>query len=330
MIVFNLKNEALIKTIVTILSGLIALSFQCIFIPFLFEKNSIDTTKYIFLFLALFFVVLIGFIVPFLRNVKINADSFSTILIIIVSTIPLLILYFCLRLVLIGKVTKFKYKFFNFTASAAIMFLGVWVFYRGKSNPKAYIKVFNHTGPIDYLLTILALGGSPFNVMAGINLANSKGGTLFDKFLAWTIGFMVRKYSISVDRNSSASKKEAFEKMKQELLLGKTIGIFPEGGRTTKEEIMNGVVLKKFQTGAFRLAWETKTPIQPVIFDFPAIWKAKDDDFWGISPCLIYIRFLPIVDPTEFETIEDFMNYCHEVMEEKLRKSKQLQKFLKN
>jgi 1-acyl-sn-glycerol-3-phosphate acyltransferase len=330
MFIFNLKNEALVKTLVTFISGFVFLCFIFMFIPFVFEKDSIDITQYIFFLSILFFVVLIGLIIPFLRNIKINMDGIATIMIILVSSIPLLLLYFSLRLVLIGKVTKFKYKFFNFAVSAASMLLGVWVIYTGKSNPKGRIQIYNHTGPWDYLGALLALGGSPFNAVAGINLANAKGGTIFDKFLTWTVGFMVKNYSISVDRNDPVSRKNAFEKMKVELGLGKFIGIFPEGGRVSKKEIFEGIILKDFQNGAFKLAWDTKTPIQPVVFDFPATWKAKDDDFWGITPCLIYIRFLSLVDPNNFNSIEEFKKECRDRMEDKLKKSKQLEKFLKN
>lgn len=325
-----IKNKALVKTFITFISGYFFLYFGCVLVPYLIEKDSISTTQIVFLLFAGFFVILIGIITPFLRKIKFSIDGFSTILIVLVSSIPLLILYLLLRLVLIGKVTKFKYKYFNFTASVASTFLGAPVIYRGKSNPKAKILIYNHTGPWEYLGAILALGGGPFNVVAGINLANTKIGTIFDKFLAWTIGFMVKKYSISVDRNSINSKLEVIDKMKEELALGKRIGIFPEGGRLTKQEILNGAILKGFKSGAFRVAWETKSPIQPVIFDFPAIWKAKDDDFWGVSPCLVYIRYLPLVDPVKFSSREEFQEKCRSMMEDKIRESKQLKKFLRS
>lgn len=327
MIVLNLKNESLIKTSVAFFSGFLFLAFLSIFIPFFIDKDSIYTTQHIFLYLTLFFLGLTGVIVPFLRNVNMNADGIGSVLIVLVSSIPLILLYFTLRLVLIGKVNKFKYKFFNFTASTASMLLGVWTIYKGKVDPRAKIQIYNHTSPWDYLGTVMALGGSPFNAVAGINLAKAKG-SLFDKFLAWTIGFMVKKYSISVDRTSKISRVETYEKMKIELALGKNIGIFPEGGRSTKKEITEGVLLKSFQSGAFKLSWETKIPIQPIIFDFPGTWKAKNDDFWGISPCLIYIRYLPSVDPKKFCSIEEFTMFCRYEMQKVLANSKQLKKFL--
>lgn len=66
---------------------------------------------------------------------------------------------------------------------------------------------------------------------------------------------------ISLKRGDKESVKKMMKKSEEVLEKGESVFIFPEGTRSPDSEI------KKFKSGAFRLALETNTPILPVLID---------------------------------------------------------------
>lgn len=69
-------------------------------------------------------------------------------------------------------------------------------------------------------------------------------------------GLMVKALGILVDRKDEASRKKSYEYMKQTLLEGHSLFIYPEGTRNRTSEPM-----KDFYDGAFRSAIEAQVPI---------------------------------------------------------------------
>ncbi|MBD3724995.1 MAG: 1-acyl-sn-glycerol-3-phosphate acyltransferase [Flavobacteriaceae bacterium] len=67
---------------------------------------------------------------------------------------------------------------------------------------------------------------------------------------------------IMVDRSSSKSRYQVFERAQKRLQQGLSICIFPEGGVPDDESI----ILDEFKDGAFRLAIEHQIPIIPMSF----------------------------------------------------------------
>jgi 1-acyl-sn-glycerol-3-phosphate acyltransferase len=74
-------------------------------------------------------------------------------------------------------------------------------------------------------------------------------------------GFLYRNAAVMVDRSSPKNRARSVRTLKQFIRFGISIFIFPEG--TFNE---TGQPLKSFYDGAFRIAIETQTPIQPLIF----------------------------------------------------------------
>jgi 1-acyl-sn-glycerol-3-phosphate acyltransferase len=278
----------------------------------------------------------VGILVPFFRRffdiLKVDRldflDSLFTAIILLVSFFPLIFL-FVLTITLIRhkRFEKYKYKIFNFSISASLFLIGVRVKYFGRRDESAKVVIANHTSPLDYFLIAQTMGTKDWNVLAGINLAFNRR-TWSDKLIAWSIGYIVKNYAITIDRTDEVSRKKSFERMNQELRDGKNIAVFPEGTRTPKEKIKQGVLLQDFKIGAFKLAWQEKSTIQPVVYDLPALWKGKDDKFWGIHPCRIKAYLLEAVDPKDFDRIEDFMDTCRVNMLEVLKKSKTVKSFI--
>jgi 1-acyl-sn-glycerol-3-phosphate acyltransferase len=66
---------------------------------------------------------------------------------------------------------------------------------------------------------------------------------------------------VKVDRNNSGQRSRSVRQLKSVLKKGISIFIFPEGTFNKTHE-----PLKEFYDGAFRIAIETQTPIQPILF----------------------------------------------------------------
>ena len=114
---------------------------------------------------------------------------------------------------------------------------------------KSYMFVANHTSMTDIML-MLAIEKNPFVFVGKKELAKIP---LF--------GFFYKRTCILVDRNSSKSKKEVFDRAQQRLNSGLSICIFPEGGVYNECDLVC-----EFKAGAFRLALEHQIPIIPMTF----------------------------------------------------------------
>jgi 1-acyl-sn-glycerol-3-phosphate acyltransferase len=114
---------------------------------------------------------------------------------------------------------------------------------------KSYMFVANHTSMTDIML-MLAVEKNPF-VFVG-----KKELTKIPLF-----GYFYKRTCILVDRSSTKSKKEVFNRAQQRLNSGLSICIFPEGGVYNDCEL-----ICEFKNGAFRLAIEHQIPIVPMTF----------------------------------------------------------------
>ena len=114
---------------------------------------------------------------------------------------------------------------------------------------KSYMFVANHTSMTDIML-MLSIVKNPFVFVGKKELSKIP---LF--------GFFYKRTCILVDRNSSKSRMQVFERAQKRLNQGLSICIFPEGGVPDES-----VILDTFKDGAFRLAIEHEIPIVPLIF----------------------------------------------------------------
>ena len=301
-------------------------------------KNSdrtINTTKYIYFGYLAFFLILIGIIVPLFRKAwlylriskRSPLDGLATILLGIVSCVPLLILS-AATLFLLKKKYVDVYKVFHFSIAVSIVLMGSWVRYHGRKDPAARITVFNHTGWPDYFFGSLSMGTAPWTIVAGINL-RKETPTFWDKCIAHSIGKIVERYAISIDRKDSQSRASTARKIIQALDSGINVALFPEGGRTPKSKIRQGVLLQEFHEAIFRIAFEKGVLIQPVVFDWPVMLRGKGDDWWGIHPGKIDVTYVPSFDPKDYENPEELKAACWKAMHEVLASSKKVQTFLK-
>jgi len=155
----------------------------------------------------------------------------------------------------IAKERWYPYFFIMARIWAKFILFGMGFYYRVEREQqleehKSYMFVANHTSMADIML-MLAIVRHPFVFVGKKELAKIP---LF--------GFFYKRTCILVDRKSSKSRMEVFNRAEKRLNQGLSICIFPEGGVPDDET----VELDGFKDGAFRLAIEHQIPIVPMTF----------------------------------------------------------------
>ncbi len=150
----------------------------------------------------------------------------------------------------------------------------------GKENfekGKNYVVVCNHNSLMDVPIT------TPF--VPGANKTIAKKS--FTK--APIFGWVYRRGSVLVDRNSEESRRESFAEMKKTLSEGLHMVIYAEGTRNRTSD-----PLKSFHNGAFKLAVESHKNIIPaLIFNTKTVLPPHKPFF--LWPHSLEMHFLPAV-----------------------------------
>jgi len=149
----------------------------------------------------------------------------------------------------------YPYFFIMARIWAKVILFGMGFYYKVEREQeiephKSYMFVANHTSMADIML-MLAVTRNPFVFVGKKELSKIP---LF--------GFFYKRTCILVDRKSSKSRMEVFNRAQKRLNQGLSICIFPEGGVPDNESIL----LDEFKDGAFRLAIEHEIPIVPITF----------------------------------------------------------------
>ncbi len=158
-------------------------------------------------------------------------------------------------IVSILKEKWYPYFFVMARIWARFILFGMGFYYRVEreqepEDRKSYMFVANHTSMADIML-MLAVTRNPFVFVGKQELVKIP---LF--------GFFYKRTCILVDRKSSKSRMEVFDRAQKRLEQGLSICIFPEGGVPDDENVL----LDDFKDGAFRLALEHQIPIVPITF----------------------------------------------------------------
>jgi 1-acyl-sn-glycerol-3-phosphate acyltransferase len=156
------------------------------------------------------------------------------------------------------------------------------VFEEGKS----YVLVANHTSMTDIMLMLVLVKNHPFVFVGKKELAQIP-----------IFGFIYKRVCILVDRNSSKSRFQVFERAQKRIQQGLSICIFPEGGVPEEH-----IVLDEFKDGAFRIAIEHQLPIVPMVFYDNK--KRFSYTFFSGSPGKMRAKILPII-LTQGKTLGD-------------------------
>jgi 1-acyl-sn-glycerol-3-phosphate acyltransferase len=150
----------------------------------------------------------------------------------------------------------------------------------GKENvddKNSLIFIANHRSYIDAALIFLAIP-KYFKPLGKAEMGNVP-----------IFGPIYKSVAISVDRSSPFNRARSVKLLKRQILRGTSIVMFPEGTFNMSDE-----PLIDFYDGAFRIAIETQTDIQPFIITGT---QQILDRFSAISikPGFIDVKFLPTI-----------------------------------
>jgi 1-acyl-sn-glycerol-3-phosphate acyltransferase len=189
-----------------------------------------------------------------MRGIKIIFWTLYRIWFNILLAVPILIMWPLLFVSLL-KESWYPHFFKLARVWAKCILFGMGFYYKIEreqtlDSSKSYMFVANHTSMTDIMLMLVAIK-NPFVFVGKKSLSKIP-----------IFGFFYKRSCILVDRNSTKSKSEVFDRAQKRINQGLSICIFPEGGVPADETIL----LDTFKDGAFRLALEHQLPIVPLTF----------------------------------------------------------------
>ena len=128
-------------------------------------------------------------------------------------------------------------------------------------------------------------------------------------------GFLYRRAAIMVNRDSAENRARSVKILKSVLKKGISIFIFPEGMLNT-----TGQPLKTFYDGAFRIAIETQTPLQPLLFP-DTVRRLHYNSLFSLTPGISRAVLLPVI-PVEglgLKDVEMLKEKVYKIMEDGLK-----------
>lgn len=200
----------------------------------------------------------------------------------IMMGIPIIIM-FPFLVISILKEKWYPYFFIMARIWAKMALFGTGFYYKIEREQEfeannSYMLIANHTSMTDIML-MLVVSKHPFVFVGKKELSKIP---LF--------GFFYKRSCILVDRSSSRSRMEVFDRAQKRLNQGLSICIFPEGGVPSDESI----VLDDFKDGAFRLAIEHQIPIVPITF--PDNKKRMSYTFFSGSMGVMRVKVHPFIN----------------------------------
>ena len=144
---------------------------------------------------------------------------------------------------------------------------------------RSYVFVSNHISYLDIPMILQGVTRNNFRILGKAEMAR------FPLF-----GYIYSRAVVMVDRNSTQDRSRSVRDLKTLVGGGMSVFIFPEG--TFNE---TGLPLKDFYDGAFRIAIEMQTPIQPMLF--PDTYdRMHYGTIFSLSPGRSRVVYLPTVE----------------------------------
>lgn len=144
---------------------------------------------------------------------------------------------------------------------------------------RQYVFVSNHIAYLDIPMILQAVRRNSFRILGKMELSKVP-----------VFGYIYSRAVVMVDRSSMKDRSRSLRDLRTILADDLSVFIFPEG--TFNE---TGQPLKEFFDGAFRIAIEMQTPIQPMLF-LDTYDRMHYSTIFSILPGRSRIVFLPAVE----------------------------------
>lgn len=166
-----------------------------------------------------------------------------------------------------------------------------------------YVFVANHISYLDIPLILRTIRRHSFRVLGK---AEMRKVPLF--------GYIYSRAVVMVDRSNPQERSKSVRELKSVLAQGSSVFIFPEGTFN-----MTHRPLKDFFDGAFRIAIETQTPIQPILF-LDTYDRMHYSSIFHLRPGAtraVFLKAIP-VEGLGFDDLPALRGQVYRLMEEKL------------
>jgi 1-acyl-sn-glycerol-3-phosphate acyltransferase len=216
---------------------------------------------------------------------KIIGTIYSMYAFIVFIVVMLLLFPFFVIASFFGRIKggNMMYSICRIWADAVFLFWGMYhknIFEVPKAKDHAVVYVFNHLSYIDIPIMMKAFRNEPIRILAKAEMAKVP-----------VFGYIYRKAAVMVDRASDAARAKSVMQLKSILSKNISIVISPEGTFN-----MTDKPLKEFYNGAFKIAVEMQTPIQPVLF-LDAYDRLNYKSIFSLTPGKSRAVFLPEILP---------------------------------
>ncbi|MFC4263624.1 lysophospholipid acyltransferase family protein [Ferruginibacter yonginensis] len=216
---------------------------------------------------------------------KVVQYLYSLYVLLIFIIVMLAIFPFVIIASLFGKITggNIIYTLCRLWADVALFCWGIShknIFEAPKVTNTAAIFVFNHCSYIDIPFLLKAFRKQPIRILAKAEMAKVP-----------IFGYIYKKATVMVDRSSEAARQQSVAILKKVLAQNISVVLAPEGTFN-----MSHLPLKSFYNGAFKIAVETNTVIQPVLF-LDAYDRLHYNSIFSMTPGISRAVFLEPIQP---------------------------------
>jgi 1-acyl-sn-glycerol-3-phosphate acyltransferase len=216
---------------------------------------------------------------------KIISFIFSIYAFIVFIAVMLALFPFFVIASFFGKIKggNMMYSICRLWADIVLFLWGIYhknIFEAPKVKDHATIFVFNHISFIDIPIMMKAFRKEPIRILAKAEMAKVP-----------IFGYIYRNATVMVDRASDEARAKSVIQLKRVLSNNISIVLSPEGTFN-----MTDKPLKEFYNGAFKIAVEMQTPIQPVLF-LDAYDRLSYKSIFSMTPGKSRAVFLPEILP---------------------------------
>lgn len=194
-----------------------------------------------------------------------------------------------------GNIVFYFLRFWSHTWFPAVGIMVKRIYEWDRKDKTPYLYVVNHCSYLDAALAVQVMR-LPFRPLGKIEMQKIP-----------FFGFIYRQSVVPVDRSNAKARSRSVREMIAVLKHGISILIFPEGTTNSTSKI-----LQPFHNGAFRIAIETQTPIQPVLYLDNR--KRLPSGGLKLNPGRCRVVYLPPVPVTGL-TMEDLPTLKQQVFE---------------